>query len=214
MKHIYVVLIKAHTGLGKIAREISHYEYTHIAVSIDGSLEDFVTFSRRKHYLPLDAGFMHEYRDYYAFGKHKHVKIKVFKIPVTNKNFADVNGFISQCENDNQYLFNLFSMITMPFLHGFKVYKTHNCMSFTAKVVQLTGAVKLDKPYYKYSIKDLDKLLSQYQFFEGYLERKFSMGYSEYMQRYPFYKVIYTGANTIFTLSKRLLFYKNRNDDI
>ena len=32
MRYIYIVLIKAHTGLGSVARKFTLYPYTHIAV--------------------------------------------------------------------------------------------------------------------------------------------------------------------------------------
>lgn len=213
MKYIYVVLIKAHTGLGKVARTFSRYEYTHVAVSLDKTLTDFISFSRRKHYLPLNAGFMHEYRDYYAFGNHRRVKIKVFKVPVVKQNYTEIMGFISKLENDSEYMFNLFSMMTMPILHGFEIYKAYNCMSFTARVVELTGAVDLQKPYYKYSIKDIDKLLQKYEYFEGNIARKSSCDYAQYMKKYNVSNIFSTGADTIFNLTKRLLFSRNRNEN-
>ena len=213
MKYIYVVLIKAHTGLGKVARVFSRYEYTHVAVSLDKTLTDFITFSRRKHYLPLDAGFMHEYRDYYAFGNHRQVKIKVFKVPVAEQNYNEIIRFISKLENDSEYIFNLFSMMTMPILHGFEIYKAYNCMSFTAKIVELTGAVKLKRPYYKYSIKDMEQVLQKYEYFEGNIARKSSCDYAQYMKKYNISNILSTGADTIFNLTKRLLFSRNRNEN-
>ena len=57
--YIYIVLVKAMTGLGKFARKFSKYEYTHIAVCLNDKLDDFITFSRKKHYTPFDSGFMH-----------------------------------------------------------------------------------------------------------------------------------------------------------
>jgi hypothetical protein len=204
-KDIYIVLIKAHTGLGNIARKITGYEYTHIAVSLDHSLTEFKTFSRRKHYLPFDAGFMTEYRDFYAFGKHKNVKIKVFKLTIEDERFEAIEKFIDECERDGEYIFNLFSMITMPVFHGFQVYKAHNCMSFTAKIIELTEKVPLDRPYYKYSIKDLDQLLDSYKIFEGYLERKKSEGYQEYMKKPNTLEKITTSTKLILTLVKRLI---------
>ena len=74
--YIYVVLVKALTGLGKLARLTKKYDYTHIAVCLDEKIDKFYTFSRRKHYLPFDCGFMVETLDCYAFGKHKNVKLK------------------------------------------------------------------------------------------------------------------------------------------
>lgn len=207
MKYLYITLIMAHTGLGRAARLITGYEYTHIAVSTDRSLTDFLSFSRRRHSQPFDAGFMHEKRDYYAFGKHDFFKAKVFKIPVSEERFKKIAEFIRECEEDKELIFNLFSMATMPVIHGFRIYKTYNCMSFTAKVIQLSGAVSMNKPYYKYSIKDMDRLLERFCFFEGAVKRKQSEGYDEYMRGCGISEIIRSGTGLVCALTKRILLY-------
>lgn len=205
MKKIYIVLIKAHTGLGRFARILGGYPYTHIAVSLDKSLTDFITYSRRKHYLTMDAGFMHEYRDYYAFGEHKKVRVKVFCLPVEDDKYKKVTEFIRNCENDPKGLFNLFSMVTMSFIHGIPIRHAHNCMSFTAGVIEASGAVHMDKPYYKYDIKEIDSLLTDYLYFEGFLKRKSSPGYDEYMKKYGISEKISSGFTTITGLFKAII---------
>lgn len=161
-KAVYVVLIKAMTGLGVFARKIFKYPYTHIAVCLDENLEDFVTFSRRKHFAPFDAGFMHEKREHYAFGKYKNFQAKVFKLSVTEENYEKIKAYVEQIENDDEYIFNIFSMVTMGLFHGVKIYKALNCMSFTAKIIELSEVTKLDRQYHKYNIKEMDELLKDY----------------------------------------------------
>ena len=112
--YIYVVLVKALTGLGKFARLTSKYDYTHIAVCLDEKLDKFYTFSRRKHYSPFDCGFMIETLDCYAFGKNKNVKLKVFKVPVSKENKEKIEKYIENISEDSKYIFNFYSMITMP----------------------------------------------------------------------------------------------------
>ena len=160
--YIYVVLVKALTGLGKFARLTSKYDYTHIAVCLDKKLDKFYTFSRRKHYSPFDCGYMVETLDCYVFGKNKNVKLKIFKIPV----------YINKVSNDSSYIFNFYSMITMSICHGFKVYKAHNCMSFVSRIIELSESVNMSKPYYKYNIKEIDELLSEYIYKEDFFEKK------------------------------------------
>ena len=142
MKDIYIVLIKAHTGLGGAARWLTGYPYTHIAVSLDGSLRDFISFSRRYHNFPFEAGFTHEYRDFYAFGDHADFGAKVFKLKVGEQAYRKILAFIDERENGG-YLFNLFSMATMPLLHGFCIAGAENCMSFTAQIIELSGVTEL-----------------------------------------------------------------------
>ena len=181
--YIYVVLVKALTGLGKFARLTNKYEYTHIAVCLDEKLDKFYTFSRKKHYSPFDCGYMIESLDCYAFGKNKKVKLKVFKIPVSPKNKEEIEKYIKNISNDSKYIFNFFSMVTMSIFRGFKIYKSHNCMSFVSKIIELTDTVKISKPYYKYNIKELDELLIDYFYNEDYYEKKKieTKGYMDYV---------------------------------
>lgn len=170
--YIYVVLVKAITGLGKFARLTSKYDYTHIAVCLDENLDKFYTFSRRKHYSPFDCGYMVETLDCYAFGKNKDVKLKIFKVPVSNENNEKIKKYINKVSSDSNYIFNFYSMITMSFFHGFKIYKAHNCMSFVSKIIELSESVNMSKPYYKYNIKEIDELLSVYMYKEDFFEKK------------------------------------------
>lgn len=169
---LYVVLVRANTGLGKITRTLFGYEYTHIAVCFDRKLEDFVTFSRRRHFAPFDAGFMHEKRGHYAFGNRKTVKVKVFRVPVTADKMQEILHFVETVEQDKEYVFNLYSMLTMPFLHGFLIYKAHNCMSFVGKILELTGEITLQRPYYRYNIQEIEGLLTKYFYKEGRLKKR------------------------------------------
>lgn len=170
-EYIYIILIKALTGLGKLSRKISNYDYTHIAVSFDDKLDDFITFSRKKHYSPFNAGFMHEKREHYVFGNNERVKIKVFKLPVSKSNIKTIKKYVNKVENDNEYIFNLYSMLTMPIFHGIKIYKAHNCMSFVSKVIELSNSIEMKKKYYKYNIKEIEQLLEEYLLDEYYLEK-------------------------------------------
>ncbi|MDE6221335.1 MAG: hypothetical protein K2G51_13080 [Lachnospiraceae bacterium] len=201
--HIYIVLVKAHTGLGRVSRVLAGgYEYSHIAVCREDCFVDFITFSRRRHYAPFDAGFMHETRDCYCFGKHDRVKLKIFKLPVDWRGERRLNRFISHVErHQEQYLFNLYAMLTMPFLHGFAIDGAYNCMSFVGKVVELSGTVRLAKPYYQYSIRELDELLKPYFYTERYFGDKETPATQRYMDNVPLRENI----RMFLRLNKKLL---------
>ena len=173
MEYIYVVLEKSHTILGKVARLLDPYEYTHITVSLDGELKKFYSFSRLRHYGPFCSGITKETLDCYAYGNNKSVKLKVFKIPVTAEKKKEIVRFIKEVYDDRKnYYFNLYSALTMGIFHGFRIYKTHNCMTFVGRILELSGTFQMDKPYYKYSIEELDNLMSDYVFEEKYFIRE------------------------------------------
>jgi hypothetical protein len=204
VRYIYIVLIKAHTGLGSVARVFTRYPYTHIAVCLDKSLTDYISFSRRYHNFPFEAGFTHEYRDYYAFGRHKDYGAKVFRLPVEEDEYCDILEFINERENGG-YLFNVFSMATMPLIGGFRIAGAENCMSFTAQIIEKSGVVKLLKPYWRYSIKDMDELLMKYQYFEGKISKRSCDIHTEYMQKFCIKRYFRGMAGLILPLAKRLI---------
>ena len=199
--YIYIVLVKALTGLGKFARRFSKYEYTHIAVCINKNIDDFITFSRKKHYTPFNSGFMHETLDYYAFGNNEKIKLKIFKLPVTIENKKIIEQYIKKVANDNEYIFNLYSMATMSLFHGFRIYKAHNCMSFVSKILKLSKSVNMTKKYYKYSIKDIDILLSDYKYKEEYFY-KTKIQNKDYMDKVSFI----SNVGMFFRLNGKLLY--------
>ena len=211
-KYIYVVLIESYTGLGILLKKFTGYRYEHIAVSLDKSLKEFYSFSRKQHHHPFKAGFMKEYRDYYAFEEYQKFYSKIFAIPVTDEQYYDIKKFIDRLLNDDEQIFNLFAMLTTPIIHGFRVYKAHNCMDFTARVIEMAG-VKLNKPFYKYDIPDIEKLLNGYPMKEGYVKRLDSDDYEKYVEK----SNIFTGAceflKAVVTLTNRCLFKSYLDED-
>lgn len=205
MKYIYIALIKAHTGLGAVGRQVTGFEYTHSAVCLDGSFTEFITFSRRRHYLPFDAGFMRETRSCYAFGRHKNFKAKIYRIPVNQEQLADIYRYIRTCGEDG-YVFDLISMATMPLLHGIRIYKARNCMSFCAEIAELAG-VRLAKPFYKYSISGLDKALRTYPCFEGYIKKRREDHPDKYMKIPTPWEYLQKAAELPAELARRISEY-------
>ena len=164
--YIYIVLECSHTLVGKIAKKVEHYDYSHITTCFSDSLDSFASFSRRKLHAPFDAGFMRETLDCMAFGDYDTTQLKIFKVPLLPGRKEIIEKFIAAVERDDQYIFNVYSAFSMGLFHGFRIYKTYNCMSFVGRVLDLSGTVKLDRPYYRYDIRQMDELLTPYLYAE------------------------------------------------
>lgn len=168
-QYIYICFLATNTTIAKISRKISRCDFTHIAISFEESLEDFVSFSRRCVNTPLDAGIVWERRGDYIQPEESSFRTKIFRIPVRQEAVSRIQKLIWRYERDPEYMFNILSMVTMTVFHGFYIYKTENCMSFVAKILEMTGAVRLERPYYRYLPAELVQLLSGYEYFEGEL---------------------------------------------
>lgn len=208
-EYIYIALEASHTFVGTLSRIFEHYEYCHCVVCMDENLDSFASFSRRRLHAPFDSGFMRETLDCFAFGKNDSVKLKVFKIPVTHRNKVKIERFITTVEKDDAYIFNFFSAFTMAIFHGFRIYKTYNCMSFVGKVLELSGAVEMSKPYYKYDIKEIDALLSDYLYNEGKYECKEVIN-KHYMDKVNPIANVYMFFKLIFRLIYRVIFLRDK----
>lgn len=168
--YLYVCFMATMTTIAKISRRISGCDYTHISIAFDEKLEDFVSFSRRSANTPLDAGIVWERRGDYVQPGQTSYRTRIYRIPVSREKFEQIKKMIWKYEQDPEYMFNIFSMVTMTVFHGFSIYKTENCMSFVGKILEMTGAVSFTKPYYKYLPEEFIRLLSGYEYFDGMLE--------------------------------------------
>ncbi len=211
-EYIYIVLVKSHTLFGRLARVFDKYEYTHIAYCPDEELKHFVSFSREKHYAPFESGFSRETMDCFAYGKNETVKLKVFKVPVESENMRKINTFIEKVEKErDEYKFNLYAAVTKAIFHGFRIYKTFNCMSFVGKILELSGSVPMDKKYYKYDIETVDKMLGDYFYSEGEYKRE-ELLTPDYMDRVGLLKNVLTFVSLNVTLICRMI-CKNPNSE-
>ena len=205
MEYFYVVLEKSHTVLGRVARLLDPYEYTHITVCLDDDFKKFYSFSRYKHYAPFCSGMMKETMDTYAYGRYKDVKLKVFRIPTTKENKKKIVEFVRSIYNNRrEYYFNLYGALTMSIFHGFRIYKTYNCMSYVGKILELSDSVVMERPYYKYTIEEMDKLMTPFFVKEDMFSPE--KGENEhYMDYVPLIYNIGSFVNLNLILIKRML---------
>lgn len=210
MKNLYVILPQSETLVAAIARKLTKYPYSHVTLSLDDDLEVFYSFSRLRNDSPLISGFAKEYRSHLASKQGVKLKCKIFKIPITKKEYNNINMFIKENEEDKELLFNYLSMATLTILKGFDVYKTQNCCGFVALALELTSKIKLDKPYYKYLPEDFDKMLSKdYLFFEGELDTKDNYGKDDhYFDKTKYKDKIFISLYLIKETFYRLFFKK------
>lgn len=152
--YINIVLVKSLTVLGRAARLRDPYEYTHISMSFEDAPRDFVSFARRRHFAPFDAGFVHECLSDYAYGTNPEVKLKIFRVPVSKKQYSKIRAYVDYLENDPKLIFNFYGM----FRPGFRVWKAYNCMSFIGRILSMAG-IPMDRRFDSYNIPEMEELL-------------------------------------------------------
>ena len=206
MRSIYVVLPEAETLVSKVSKVLTRYPYSHITICLEDELEVFYSFSRLRNDAPLISGFAKEYRSHLASKQGARLHCKIFKIPLSERDYHSICFFIKKIRCDDTILFNYLSMLTLPVLGGFPVRKTLNCLSFAALVLQRVSTLTLPKSPYKFSPKDFDEWLSkEYFYFEGYLNTDFDYEDDHYFDQTPVTKRIKISASLIQEYMCRLL---------
>lgn len=169
MKNLYVMFTRTSTIVGKVIRIVTKYEFSHVSLGLTDDLNEFYSFARKNVNNAIDAGFMKEKRSYFTLGKATRTRVKIFKIPVEDEVYDKVKKFVMKTENDKEVIYNLFSLITMPILHGIQPYKQYTCISFVSEALAQSGAIKFCKPTYKYTPKELERVLKKYLFLDGFI---------------------------------------------
>ncbi len=170
-----IVLERSDTLIGRAGRIVTGYPYTHIAVTFD--LNHFYSFSRRYHHNPFDAGFTIERPSYYAcLGD---TTMKAYYLDITDAQLKDISRFNASI---GDLPFDIYGMILMPAGIYRKKENAYNCMTYVAKVLELSGVRLINDPWYRNNIRDLEQALIKhgcrqdtvsfrYEFDEEYMRR-------------------------------------------
>lgn len=171
MHYLTILAVRSVTIPGKFIRLVTKAKYNHISVTLDDNYNTLYSFARKNKYTPLDGGFVIEKPSFYSLGKNIDVKVKVFKIPITNDNVNKFNTIISKIANDPEYMYNFYAALLCFLNLGFATYKAYYCSEFAAYIIKECTNIELAKPTYKYSPKDIINLLNDYLSYEGYISK-------------------------------------------
>ena len=171
-KYVYVALLYIPSAVGRFVKFWTRYGYSHVTFSFDENLETNHAFSRVKEFTPLVGGYTIEHKSYYTSGNDVKIDTIIYKIPVTNEEYNNIKKFIDEIKNDNEYLYNYFSMCTLAVIGGFRVYKAMHCTEFVAKILTMISSVKMSKKWYKYLPKDFNNDLKEYTIYDGIMDTK------------------------------------------
>ena len=170
-KYIYVILSRTLTIPGKVIRKITGDEYSHASISLDKDLNEMYSFARLRYQTPMIGGFVRENVQSLSLGKEQEVMIKIFRIPVTNKQYRKISDTIEYFKkNEEKYLYNLFGLIL--FLAGiqFPIRDSYICTEF---VTQLLRENNIQAKYFqnrRITPMKIIKALQKYEYYQGSLQ--------------------------------------------
>lgn len=177
MKSIYVIISATITKFGSVIRRFGKIKYNHCAIAFDEDLNDWYSFARRRHKAVLTGGLMKENIRRYTLDTKKTINCIILKIPVTDSKYGELRGIISNIRTDNEYIYNLLSVLTYPVTKGIITRKAFTCTEFTVYMLMRAG-FKVKKPICTYKPDELAKKLSVFTYYKGNLADYVKSGYN------------------------------------
>lgn len=167
-KNIYIMISSTPTRFGGILRRFGGISYNHASIGLDKRLNRLYSFARIQHNSLLLCGLVKETVPRFTLKKKDNVDVMIFKLPVTTKQYKDIEERIAFFYNNEEYLYNLFSVLSYPITKGFATYKAFSCIEFVIDILGCTD-YKFDKPAYQYTPDDFVELFADYLLFDGNL---------------------------------------------
>lgn len=158
--YLYVMLSRTDTGVGRMIRFFTRYNYNHVSLTLDPSLTQWVSFARYRVDVPLAGGFVEEPAERFL-SRGISIPVRIYRIPLTEEQYQRLHQLFSLAgRRDSGLIYNLFSAFFTAFGRPYPIPGAYTCLDFACTV--------LDKP--SPSIRKLDEALEPQLFFEGTLE--------------------------------------------
>lgn len=170
-KYIYVILTQTLTMPGKIIRKFTGGQYSHASISLDKDLNEMYSFARFKYHTPLIGGFTKENITTLTLGKDEVVSVKIFKIPVTEKQYCKLERTIRVFKNNpNKYMYNFFGLIFFKTPVEFNIRDSYICTEFVSKCLASLGIKKNKLNKNRITPEEMIDILEEYEYFDGDLD--------------------------------------------
>lgn len=168
MQKIYIIISQTHTGFARAVRKVGKVRYNHASIALDADLEQTFSYARPKHRAVLLARLVRENMYRYTLGRYTDVPVVIFSMEVTDGQYEWIKNRIHQIYNDEDYLYNFYSVLSTLITGGFATYKAFSCIEFVMYLLQGIG-YNMEKPLYSYRPDDLLELFADSVYFEGNL---------------------------------------------
>jgi hypothetical protein len=169
--YIYIVISETPTEFGRLIRKFAKIQYNHASIAFDAELKQLYSFGRRQYKNPLNAGLIKEYPERFTLQRFPRINVSIYKIPVTKEQYTLGKSRLLEIKHDaDGYIYNLFSVLSYPFLKGIHTYKAYTCAEFVVHMVRLMG-INLDpaKLNCKFTPDEIGRYVKDWLIFEGNL---------------------------------------------
>ena len=159
MNSIYIAFLAPNNKMGRFIRFFTRNPYSHVAVSLNASLETMYSFARKVKRIPFAGGFVTEYPSQYLFGNQP-IPLKLAKVNISDKAFTRLISVICDFKaRKEDLIYNSIDAVSASLLRrSVHIRDCYTCISFCSYLLGLRNI---------FSISDLEKKLQSDIVFVG-----------------------------------------------
>ena len=101
-RNLYIAFVRSNTKAGVIIRKLTGWKYSHVSISLDPKLNEYLAFSRLNYKSSFMAGFTKEYRSNYTLMKNKSAEVTYYKIPINKEEYNRIKEFVDEIKKDKE----------------------------------------------------------------------------------------------------------------
>lgn len=169
MEKIYFALVDTPGFFAGIIRKVTGIDYIHVALSMDGRLNEAYSIGRRNPFIPLFAGFEKEESNKIvrAFPT---AKYRIVSMECTKEQKEQIKTELMLCYQERfRYHYCILGLPFILFKTPFYQENHYTCSSFSAKLLEECGLKLFDKHFSLVTPKDFYELEQTEVEFEGML---------------------------------------------
>ena len=146
-RKVYILLTRSNTSFSQLIYKVTHDQFTHSSIGLEGPGGAFYSFARRHPRLMLPAGLIQERGAGGFYAIHPTVPCRLYELEVTEENWQYIRRKIDAMYPEHRhYRYNLLGAFTA--YAGKTLERPHHyfCSEFVAECLVESGAAVLPNP--------------------------------------------------------------------
>lgn len=157
---LYLMISRTDTGIGKVIRLFTRYEYNHVSLTLDSEFHRWVSFARYVQGVPLAGGFVEESAERFR-AMEGPVYVRIYRLELTPERYARLESLFAQAgDPNNGLIYNTFGFLATAFGKRLHIPGAYTCLEFAGTVLERDFG----------AIRALDRALSPHLIYEGDLK--------------------------------------------
>lgn len=143
---IYIIQMHTRTKPAKVIKLFTHYQYSHVAISLSKDCYETYSFGRKSLHNILNGGFVKEHKDGQFFNYFNETVCRIYELEVTEEKYSKIKKRLKFVEKHSKlFKYDYLGLLLNPFNIHFPFKNKFVCTSFVASLLEQTGIYKFDK---------------------------------------------------------------------